>query len=147
MTSYHDVSGLGGPLGYSVPVLWFACFEFARSLGSSSGRPSSSTMVSITVSSARPSSLTKGFPLTLDLPENATVADVKAAVAKKLPKVSLVQMMPWHTLCIRVLPNSLASQLLASIVLYGASKALVERKAGTIVGRCYAHFGWLVRGR
>ncbi|KAK7690947.1 hypothetical protein QCA50_006050 [Cerrena zonata] len=43
-------------------------------------------MVSITVSPARPSSLTRGLPITLELPETATVADVKAAVAKKLPK-------------------------------------------------------------
>ncbi|KAF9048866.1 3-oxo-5-alpha-steroid 4-dehydrogenase-domain-containing protein [Panaeolus papilionaceus] len=44
-------------------------------------------MVSITISSAsKPPSFARGFPLTVDVSPNATVADVKAAIAAKFPK-------------------------------------------------------------
>lgn len=48
-------------------------------------------MVTITVSAAGPVPLARGLPITLNIPgkqlETATVADVKAALAQKYPKV------------------------------------------------------------
>ena len=46
-------------------------------------------MVTITVSAAaRPPSLAKGLPITLDVSEEATIKDVKSKIAEKFPKVS-----------------------------------------------------------
>ncbi|TFK33464.1 3-oxo-5-alpha-steroid 4-dehydrogenase-domain-containing protein [Crucibulum laeve] len=44
-------------------------------------------MVSLTISSAsKPPSFAKGFPLTIDVTSDTTVADVKASIAAKFPK-------------------------------------------------------------
>lgn len=46
-------------------------------------------MVSLTISSpSKPPPFARGFPLTVDVPNDATIADVKAAIAAKFPKVS-----------------------------------------------------------
>lgn len=48
-------------------------------------------MVSLTISSAsKPPPFARGFPLTVDVPDNATIADVKAAIAAKFPKVTTI---------------------------------------------------------
>ena len=46
-------------------------------------------MVSLTVSAAAklPAQIARGFPLTVDLKPEATVAEVKAAITAKFPKV------------------------------------------------------------
>ena len=46
-------------------------------------------MVALTVSSvAKPPSFASGFPIVIDVTEDATVGDVKASIAAKYPKVS-----------------------------------------------------------
>lgn len=48
-------------------------------------------MVTLTISSAsKPPAFARGFPLLIEAPEDATVADVKASIAAKYPKVSCV---------------------------------------------------------
>jgi very-long-chain enoyl-CoA reductase len=50
-------------------------------------------MVSLTISSAsKPPPFARGFPLTVDVADNATIADVKAAIAAKFPKVRILTM-------------------------------------------------------
>lgn len=47
-------------------------------------------MVTLTVSSAsKPPAFARGFPLSIEVSDDATVADVKASIATKYPKVSI----------------------------------------------------------
>lgn len=54
-------------------------------------------MPQITISSAtKPPTFARGFPLTIDVTPDSTVADVKAAIAVKFPKVcSLASLAPY----------------------------------------------------
>jgi hypothetical protein len=46
-------------------------------------------MVTLTISCvSNHSAVVRGFPLSIEVPDNATVADVKASIAAKKPKVS-----------------------------------------------------------
>ena len=48
-------------------------------------------MVTLTISSAsKPPAFARGFPLSVQVPYDATVADVKASIAAKYPKVSRI---------------------------------------------------------
>jgi very-long-chain enoyl-CoA reductase len=48
-------------------------------------------MVALTISSAsKPPAFAPGLPLSIEVPEDATVADVKASIAAKYPKVGLL---------------------------------------------------------
>ena len=44
-------------------------------------------MVSLTVSAAKPPAFAQGFPLTVEVNPNDTVAEVKATITTKFPKV------------------------------------------------------------
>lgn len=78
-------------------------------------------MVSVTVSAAgRPSSLARGLPITVTIQnkdvESATVADVKAEILKKFPKVSRSSNL-----------QGTLSSIYAFIVRHLAAKTIVER--------------------